>query len=101
MAEKIWQLQQGDDPSSIYFIDRSPTVLGRSSGCDIVISDDSISSQHLQFTLNGKAVLINELHSTNGTLLNGKPLTNVTIKPFIAGKRHKLLIRQYNSYTAA
>lgn len=92
MAEKIWQLQQGDDPSSVYFIDRSPTVLGRSSGCDIVISDDSISSQHLQFTLNGKAVLINELHSTNGTLLNGKPLTNVTIKPFIAGKRHKLMV---------
>lgn len=92
MAEKIWQLQQGDDPSSIYLIDRSPTVLGRSSGCDIVISDDSVSSQHIQFTLNGKALLINELHSTNGTLLNGKPLTKAIVKPFIANKKHKLKV---------
>lgn len=92
MAEKIWLLQQGDDSSQIYCVDKSPTILGRSSSCDIVISDASVSSQHIQFTINGKALHINELQSSSGTLLNGKPLSKAILKPFIANKRHKLQV---------
>lgn len=52
-------------------------VLGRSTKCDLSLSDDvEISSQHalLQFA-NGK-LTVRDLHSTNGTLVNGVPINN-------------------------
>lgn len=52
-------------------------VLGRAGSCDLSLSDDvEISSQHalLQFA-NGK-LAVRDLHSTNGTLVNGVPINN-------------------------
>ena len=92
MAERIWQLQQNGDFSVNHFIDRSPTILGSGSDCDIVIQDVSVSDRHLQFTLDGKILLINELNSEAGTTLNGKPLKKVSIKPINVGKKFKLVI---------
>ncbi|NCC50851.1 MAG: FHA domain-containing protein [Spartobacteria bacterium] len=91
MAKKVWQLQRSDEPSAIYFIECSPTILGRSLGCDIVISDACISSKHLQFTLDGEALRINDLQSSSGTRINGRRLKNTSIKPLFAGKKYKLL----------
>ncbi len=49
--------------------------LGRSSGCDIVINDGSISSEHAHFTLEFEGeerfVLVADAGSVNGTFLNG------------------------------
>lgn len=49
-----------------------PVVIGRAPGADIVIPTDYVSARHARFSLNGTTLVIEDLDSTNGTLLNGK-----------------------------
>ena len=52
-------------------------ILGRAGSCDLSLSDDvEVSTQHalLQF-VNGK-LTVRDLHSTNGTQVNGVPINN-------------------------
>jgi VWFA-related protein len=53
----------------------SRAFVGRSSDCDLAISDDTeISKKHCELVLEGGYVLINDLNSTNGTFVNGVPV---------------------------
>ena len=49
-----------------------PVVIGRSPSRDIVIAEPIVSSTHARFTLQGPALVLEDLHSTNGTLVNGR-----------------------------
>lgn len=51
-----------------------PVVVGRSPGADIVIADDFISSQHARVVPSGDGAVLEDLGSTNGTVLNGARL---------------------------
>lgn len=48
-----------------------PVVIGRSPGADIVIGDEFVSGRHARVTPVGDQVVLEDLGSTNGTLLNG------------------------------
>ena len=49
-----------------------PIVIGRSPGADIVIADDFVSSAHARVTPTPDgAAVIEDLNSTNGTVVNG------------------------------
>lgn len=48
-----------------------PIVVGRSPGADIVISEPYVSGRHARFGLQGPALIVEDLGSTNGTLVNG------------------------------
>lgn len=49
-----------------------PIVLGRSGSSDVKISDEKVSGKHLALKLNSQGrVMIKDLETTNGTLLNG------------------------------
>jgi hypothetical protein len=50
-------------------------VIGRSPGADIVIGDDFVSGRHARITPAGSDVVLEDLGSTNGTLLNGTRVT--------------------------
>jgi hypothetical protein len=52
-----------------------PVVIGRSPGADIVIGDDFVSGRHARIAPSGDGAVLEDLGSTNGTLLNGKPVT--------------------------
>ena len=47
-----------------------PVVVGRSPGADIVIGAEYVSGRHARFCLLGTALTIEDLGSTNGTLVN-------------------------------
>ncbi|MDR1775640.1 MAG: FHA domain-containing protein [Actinomycetes bacterium] len=50
-------------------------IIGRAVGSDIYVPDDMISGKHARVTpISGGAVL-EDLNSTNGTLLNGLPVS--------------------------
>jgi predicted component of type VI protein secretion system len=49
-------------------------VLGRVTGCDLVIDDGKCSRRHARICVEGSVVEIEDLQSSNGTLLNGKPV---------------------------
>ncbi|GAB4281800.1 MAG: hypothetical protein Kow0067_01460 [Coriobacteriia bacterium] len=50
-----------------------PLVVGRSPDADFVIADDFVSSLHCRISPSGEGAVIEDLGSTNGTLVNGQP----------------------------
>jgi pSer/pThr/pTyr-binding forkhead associated (FHA) protein len=48
-------------------------VIGRSAESDVRIDHAGVSRSHAAITTKAGAVTIEDLHSSNGTLLNGKP----------------------------
>ena len=53
-----------------------PVVIGRSPSSDIVISEPFVSATHARFTLQGPALVLEDLGSTNGTTVNGQPISD-------------------------
>jgi hypothetical protein len=53
----------------------SALVIGRTHGNDIVIADDMVSSTHARITPLPDGAILEDLNSTNGTLLNGMRIT--------------------------
>jgi len=58
------------------------TILGRAKDCDIQIDDQSVSSKHARiiaepdpFLDGNRNMFIEDLRSTNGTELNGQPVS--------------------------
>jgi pSer/pThr/pTyr-binding forkhead associated (FHA) protein len=51
------------------------TVVGRGVGCRIRFNDPSVSREHLRFRLQDGKLTIEDLGSSNGTLLNGKKIS--------------------------
>jgi S-DNA-T family DNA segregation ATPase FtsK/SpoIIIE len=49
-------------------------ILGRSGSCDCPIEDDTISWNHLRLVVQEDAITVEDLGSTNGTRINGKPI---------------------------
>ena len=55
------------------YLQKDRTTLGRSADNDIVFDNMVVSGHHCRFDLQGLAdVFIEDLHSTNGTYINGK-----------------------------
>lgn len=54
----------------------TPVVVGRSSKCDVAISDGRISSRHLQLSLSGDRLMVEDLKSSNGTYMDGARVTD-------------------------
>ena len=51
-----------------------PVVIGRSNEADIVIDDKKASRQHCEVRLWGNDYAIKDMHSRNGTLVNGNTI---------------------------
>ena len=50
-------------------------IVGRLSSCEIVLPDVNVSREHAAFVSEGDGWAIEDLHSTNGTLVNGARVT--------------------------
>jgi diguanylate cyclase (GGDEF)-like protein len=61
----------GNEVGKMFKLSDGETVIGRSHRADIRIDDDSISRMHVKLALNGTTVSIEDLGSSNGTLVNG------------------------------
>jgi pSer/pThr/pTyr-binding forkhead associated (FHA) protein len=57
------------------------TTVGRIEDNAFQIPDASVSSHHCEILLRGNDVVIRDLNSTNGTFINGQPITEATLKP--------------------
>ena len=60
-----------------------PIVIGRSPGADIVIADDFVSARHARVTPAPGGAVLEDLGSTNGTVLDGTQVSGMV--PLTAG----------------
>ncbi len=68
MAELIITLPDG---RKVYHpVGDQPVVIGRDAGCDIPIDDPSASRRHARFSLSSRGLLVEDLGSKNGTIVN-------------------------------
>jgi hypothetical protein len=63
-------------------VDEAITI-GRGPDNTIVVSDPSISTHHAQLLLEGDTYRLKDLDSTNGTRVNGKPVTEAVLRLMI------------------
>ena len=61
-----------DKPIEKISVTRTPVVVGRMSACDVVLSDANVSRRHAELRREGSKWIIEDLGSTNGTLVDGK-----------------------------
>jgi predicted component of type VI protein secretion system len=60
-------------------VDEAITI-GRGPDNTIVVNDPSISTHHAQLLLEGDTYRLKDLDSTNGTRVNGKPITEAVLR---------------------
>jgi len=58
---------------------RTPITLGRNLDCECRIDDQTVSNRHAQISFHHNQWWLEDLGSTNGTLLNGQPLTEAVV----------------------
>jgi pSer/pThr/pTyr-binding forkhead associated (FHA) protein len=56
-------------------------VLGRHPECDVVLADPTVSRQHARLVFRSSRWIIQDLHSTNKTLLNGGRIGRSELHP--------------------
>ena len=53
-------------------IEHPVVVLGRAPGCDVTLDDRNVSRRHAEVRRRGPVVVLVDLESTNGTIVNGR-----------------------------
>lgn len=79
-AARMWTLSVEKGPKTLRGVKLNvvgPIIVGRAPGADILIPDDVVSRRHARFTLMGGDLMIEDLGSSNGTRLNGQPVTQI------------------------
>jgi len=61
-------------------ITKSPITIGRKPDNDIPIDNPAVSGHHCKIFLSGDIYIVEDLNSTNGTLVNGKKIMTAGIK---------------------
>ncbi|MEQ1737705.1 MAG: DUF3662 and FHA domain-containing protein [Rhodoglobus sp.] len=64
-----------------YPILHSRTVIGRGSDADITVDDSGISRKHVEILWDGTRAQVNDLGSTNGSLLDGIRVSKAPLPP--------------------
>ncbi|WP_010204595.1 FhaA domain-containing protein [Salinibacterium sp. PAMC 21357] len=59
----------------------SRTIIGRGSEADITVDDNGISRKHVEILWDGTRAEVNDLSSTNGSKLNGSPVSRAPLAP--------------------
>lgn len=80
MEDSIWFLEglQESGKAWIIKLDQFPFLLGRSKDCQLTLSHTSVSREHTKIILQKNELFIEDCNSTNGTILNGRLLKQLT-----------------------
>jgi len=67
-------LSAGQSQGNTIVVPRLPFVIGRDSSCNLRPSSASVSNRHCALVFQGRQVCLQDLGSTNGTLVDGQPV---------------------------
>ena len=68
------RILRGPDIGQEFQIDGDRTVMGRHPECDIVLDVGAVSRQHAHIVAEAGKYFVEDLHSRNGTFVNGQPI---------------------------
>ena len=75
-------------------LEQAQLVIGRSSGCELVLADDTVSRHHAELRFEDGRWLLRDLGSSNGTYINGRLVTEAEVRRgdvvYLGGCRLKL-----------
>ena len=77
--ERTWNLSVEKGPKELRGVSiavRGPVIVGRSPSADIVVGASYVSARHARFSLMGQNLFVEDLGSTNGTMVNNMSVTN-------------------------
>ncbi len=76
MNTKAFQLvvRSGPTPGKVYPIMKNEVIIGRDPNADILVNDAEVSRHHASIKLTPDGYVIEDLGSTNGTVINGDRL---------------------------
>lgn len=69
------EIVSGPDEGNVKRFKGVRMVIGRIKGCDLVLSDPSVSRKHVELIVSENGVLLRDLGSGNGTKVNGERAT--------------------------
>jgi hypothetical protein len=69
----------GMEAGSTYELQTPVTLLGRGTDCDLRMVDPGVSRHHCELRVEDGQVVLVDLGSTNGTLVNGQPMRHVVL----------------------
>ena len=64
----------GNDAGNVYRMDKPRVTIGR-SGADLTINDTEASRQHAAVEVRDAVITVEDLNSTNGTMMEGEKIT--------------------------
>ncbi|WP_166825000.1 ATP-binding protein [Thalassoroseus pseudoceratinae] len=80
MTKATLLVVQGVDQGARFEVGREPIVVGRGTRSGIRILDTEVSRSHAQFLYDGEKCVVEDLGSSNGTLVNGTPIRRKTLR---------------------
>jgi pSer/pThr/pTyr-binding forkhead associated (FHA) protein len=66
----------GSDHGKEWNLTAGKLRIGRALGNEVVLRDPKVSRNHCVLLLNGDAIVLEDLHSRNGTKVDGKPVAS-------------------------
>jgi hypothetical protein len=72
-------VREGHHATYEFELRQTVTVVGRGLGADLQLTDPAVSRRHAEIRLAGAGPMLNDLQSTNGTLLNGSRATTAAL----------------------
>jgi pSer/pThr/pTyr-binding forkhead associated (FHA) protein len=77
----LYRVHADGSPAECWTLDDKPVVIGRSEFADAYVEDDALSGSHFLIVREGGGYLIVDLHSSNGTWVNGSRITAQKLHP--------------------
>ncbi|WP_224242020.1 FHA domain-containing protein [Hyalangium gracile] len=69
------KIAEGKDAGKEFEFDQDSVLIGRTPECDVVLYDAGVSRKHCRIFEEGNRFLIEDMGSSNGTKVNGSPIT--------------------------
>lgn len=67
-------IAEGKEVGREFFFEQDSVLIGRVSDCDIVLYDPGVSRRHARIFSEGRRYFVEDMGSSNGTLVNGEPV---------------------------
>ena len=76
---RITLLSQAGTAAAPMVFESREVIIGRGPACDLILEDSTVSSHHARLFYRQGHWWLEDLHSTNGTLINGEPVTTPVV----------------------